>query len=61
MLAGFGVLLSAPPLSADEPPPPHAVRLDYLRGPGAERCPEEQAFRSAVELPGGASLSERRR
>lgn len=32
---------SSPPLQ----PPPRPVRLDYQRGPGAERCPEEQAFR----------------
>jgi hypothetical protein len=29
-------------------PPPRAVRLDYVRGPGAERCPGEQAFRDAI-------------
>ena len=29
-------------------PPPRAVRLDYIRGPGAERCPGEQVFRDAI-------------
>lgn len=54
-LAAVLVLLSTPPLAAAEPPPlpippspPRAVRLDYLRGPGADRCPEEQDFRDAV-------------
>lgn len=32
-------------LAADPLPPPRPVRLDYQRGPGAERCPEQQAFR----------------
>ena len=55
LLAAFLVLLSAPVHAAEPPPrarasapPPRAVRLDYLRGPGAERCPGEQAFRDAV-------------
>lgn len=29
-------------------PPPRPVRLDYQRGPGVERCPDEQAFRDAA-------------
>jgi hypothetical protein len=54
----FLISLILPPLparAADLPsparapsPPPRAVRLDYVRGPGAERCPGEQAFKDAV-------------
>lgn len=54
-LAVVLVLFGAPPLTAGPPPlpptpspPPPTVRLDYSRGPGAERCPGEQAFRDAV-------------
>ena len=36
------------PLARTPLPPPRAVRLDYTRGPGAERCPGEQAFRDAI-------------
>ncbi len=39
------LLLSATAGAAD---PPRSVRLDYSRGPAAERCPEEQAFRDAI-------------
>ncbi|MEP7124932.1 MAG: hypothetical protein ABJE95_28645 [Byssovorax sp.] len=38
---------SSPPAQAPSPPP-RAARLEYVRGPGAERCPGEQAFRDAV-------------
>jgi hypothetical protein len=48
-LAAFLGILSGTALGADPPPAlqpaPRPVRLDYQRGPGAERCPEEQAFR----------------
>jgi hypothetical protein len=52
-LLALAVLLGAAPARAADPsplaprpaPPPRPVRLDYRRGPGAERCPEEQAFR----------------
>ena len=45
-LTGCGaVLLAIEPARAAEPSPTRPVRLDYRRGPGAERCPEEQAFR----------------
>ena len=39
---------SPPPPARVSAPPPRNVRLDYLRGPGAERCPGEQAFRDAI-------------
>ena len=39
---------SPPPPKLAPAPPPRAVRLDYIRGPGAERCPGEQAFRDAI-------------
>ena len=51
LLVAVLVLLSGPVRAAGgqpEPgqgPPPRPVRLDYQRGPGAERCPDEQAFR----------------
>ncbi len=55
MFGAFLVLLSAPICTADPSlrapalaPPPRTVRLDYSRGPGAERCPEKIAFRDAV-------------
>ncbi|MFS8072098.1 MAG: hypothetical protein ACMG6S_37490, partial [Byssovorax sp.] len=46
-LCALGILLAGPPARAAAPPapalapapPPRAVRLDYVRGPGAERCP----------------------
>src|SRR4051812_410385 len=38
----------SPPARAPSPSPPRAVRLDYVRGLGAERCPVEQAFRDAI-------------
>jgi hypothetical protein len=53
----FGAVLlgTAPALAQTSPalalaplPSPRPVRLDYLRGPGTERCPEEQAFRDAA-------------
>lgn len=50
-LAVLLLLVVAPALAADPPPvpgqapPPRPVRLDYQRGPGADRCPDEQAFR----------------
>jgi hypothetical protein len=55
-LCALGILLAALPALAAAPPPPalahtpppRAVRLDYTRGPGAERCPGEQAFRDAI-------------
>src|SRR5690349_9024452 len=55
-LCALGILLAGPlARAADSPPParvpsppPRAVRLDYIRGPGAERCPGEQAFRDAI-------------
>ena len=46
-LLALVALLGAPPARASAPPP-RAVRLDYIRGPGAERCPGEQAFRDAI-------------
>ena len=48
--AAFLVALSASTLAATPPPLPlpRAVRLDYIRGPNSERCPEEQDFRDAV-------------
>jgi len=55
LLAAFLILLSAPVCAADPSPharapapPPRAVRLEFSRGPGAERCPGEQAFRDAI-------------
>jgi hypothetical protein len=42
------VLLCSAPPAAHAAAPPRVVRLDYVRGPGAERCPGEQAFRDAV-------------
>ena len=56
LLLAVGLLLAASQVFAASPPsparvrspPPRAVRLDYLRGPGAERCPGEQAFRDAI-------------
>ena len=55
LLVASLVLLSAPVCAAEPPlparasaPPPPAVRLDYVRGPGAQRCPGEQAFRDAI-------------
>ncbi len=44
------------PLGTDDDPPPGAppsrprvvMRLDYIRAPGAEACPDEQGFRDAV-------------
>ena len=55
-LLALAVLLGAAPVGAADPPspapgqgpPPRPVRLVYQRGPGAERCPEEQAFRDAA-------------
>jgi hypothetical protein len=32
-----------------DPPLPRAMRLEYTRERGAERCPDEQAFRDVVE------------
>jgi hypothetical protein len=37
-----------PPPQRASSPPPRTVRLDYERGPGAQRCPGEQAFRDAI-------------
>jgi len=57
LLGGVAVsiLLSVTPARAADPPPPRVslppprtVRLEYERGPGAQRCPGEQAFRDAV-------------
>jgi hypothetical protein len=55
LFVAFLILLSAPVCAANPPPPApgqappaRAVRLDYRREPGAERCPEEQAFRDAA-------------
>ena len=42
------VLLSSAPRAAHAAAPPRTVRLDYVRSPGAERCPGEQAFRDAI-------------
>jgi hypothetical protein len=36
------------PPAPGQGPPPRPVRLDYQRGPGVERCPDEQAFRDAA-------------
>ena len=54
-LALAALLRAAPALAASPPspalappPPPRAVRLEYERGPGAQRCPGEQAFRDAI-------------
>jgi len=53
---GFAILLAVAPARAADPPspaqpsspPPRTVRFEYERGPGAQRCPGEQAFRDAV-------------
>ncbi len=52
---GTALLVGVPAFAADPLPPalvpspsPRPVRLDYQRGPGAERCPDEQAFRDAA-------------
>jgi hypothetical protein len=41
------ILLTARLLAA--PPPGRTARLAYVRGHGAEQCPDERAFRDAVE------------
>ena len=55
LLALAALLVAAPARAVDPPspprassPPPRTVRLEYERGPGAQRCPGEQAFRDAV-------------
>jgi hypothetical protein len=42
------LLLVLLPARAAAEAPAHVHRLEYVRGPGAERCPDEQAFRDAV-------------
>ena len=39
-------LAAAPALAEDLP---HKLRLEYVRGPGAERCPDEHDFRLVVK------------
>ncbi|WP_437827725.1 hypothetical protein [Sorangium sp. So ce1153] len=49
----MSLVLAAPPVLGQAPP--GGVRLSYTRGPGAEGCPEEQAFRDVVAAQlGGA-------
>jgi len=42
-------LASGTPASADDAPPPVAVRLDYQLGAGASQCPGEERLRQVVE------------
>jgi hypothetical protein len=46
--AFLAAILLAAPLAA-APPPERTTRLAYTRGHGAEQCPDERAFRDAVE------------
>jgi hypothetical protein len=42
------VLAAAPPSTLAQAPSAAAARLSYVRGPGAEECPDEQELRDAV-------------
>jgi hypothetical protein len=46
------VALAAAPVRADELP--HALRLEYIRGPGAETCPDENSFHTLVFMQYGS-------
>lgn len=46
LLFCFGVGAALPPAASAEPRP--TIRLQYERGPGAERCPQEEELRRAL-------------
>src|SRR6185503_3632425 len=50
ILGALTILFGAASARAEDPPPPRAVRLEYTRGPGAERCPTPKTMQDAVVL-----------
>ncbi|WP_437533159.1 hypothetical protein WME79_06085 [Sorangium sp. So ce726] len=48
MVPALVAQLAAPPVRADSGPRGARVRIELTRGPGAERCPDEQFLRAAI-------------